>query len=430
MTKLLRYDGRHVHETEFDVVIIGGRVAGAGLAILLGRQGRRVLLVDRDRFPSDTLSTHYLHPSGVELLARLGVLADVEAAGFRRITRQRTYVGDVIVEGAVRAPGAYALCPRRSRLDMTLIEHAMKQASVTVWQSTRAEGLIWEDGRVAGVHLRKASGRRVSVCARVVVGADGKNSSVAGWVDAQRYDEVPALRPIYYAYYRDVEPLPEATGEVFYIDDRIGYIMPMEPGIDCLVLELQTRDFDAFRADPGGRFDVAFRALPGMARRMGRAERQGPVYGTRGVENYLRVPYGPGWALTGDAAYCKDPSTGTGIEDALRGGFLLADALGDVLDGADWEATMAGFHRLRDDIFRSAYRGTLAHSRAPEIPAASLAWLEGVAATPGFVRALAMNFPAIARSPDVFPGGLLAAIERSARLFGAAAEDDEAQKSA
>ena len=91
---------------DVDVVIIGARVAGASLAILLGRQGRRVLLVDRDRFPSDTLSTHFLQPPAVEMLGQLGALADVEAGGLRRITRQRTYVEDCLFEAACghRAP--------------------------------------------------------------------------------------------------------------------------------------------------------------------------------------------------------------------------------------------------------------------------------------------------------------------------------------
>ena len=91
---------------DYDVIIVGARVAGSSLAILLGRQGLRELLVDRDQFPSDTLSTHLLQPPAVEMLDRLGALADVEAPGLRRLGRLRTYLGDAVVEGAIRAPGA------------------------------------------------------------------------------------------------------------------------------------------------------------------------------------------------------------------------------------------------------------------------------------------------------------------------------------
>src|SRR3954454_2125468 len=123
--------------TGYDVLIIGARVAGASLALLLGQRGWRVLLVDRDRFPSHTLSTHYMGPQAVPLLAQLGVLEDVEAAGFRRITRARTYVGDCLLEGPVAPSDGYALAPGRDVLDATLIAHATRWPTVTFWEQTR-----------------------------------------------------------------------------------------------------------------------------------------------------------------------------------------------------------------------------------------------------------------------------------------------------
>ena len=415
---------------DYDVIIVGARVAGSSLAILLGRQGRRVLLVDRDRFPSGTLSTHFLQPPAVTMLAQLGALADVEASGLRRITRQRTYVGDCVFEGAMRGPApTYALCPPRDHLDWTLIQHALRHPAVDFRPQTAVEGLSWDGGRVAGVRLRGPDGRRWSAQARVVVGADGKYSKIADWVGAARYEEAPAMRPMYYGYYHGVEPLPETANELFFQDGHAGYVLPMEPGRDCLVLEIQPQEYDCFRADPAGRFDAAFRRLPGMARRLERAQREGPMYGTRGVENYLRVPCGPGWALTGDAAFCKDPSTGTGIQDAFTQSFLLAEALDAALDGADWDMTMAGYHARRDRAVRSAYRATLAFTEAGDVSAEALAWLQGVLAYPGLVRMLAQGFPAAARSPEVFPAEVLPTLERNARAF-AAAEDRSAHRQA
>ena len=406
---------------DFDVIIVGARVAGSSLAILLARQGRHVLLVDRDRFPSDTLSTHFLQPAAVDMLRELGALADVEAAGVRRITRQRAYLGDAIFEGNMRAPGAYALCVRRELLDMVLIRKALRHPRIHFVGETRAEGLLWEDGRVNGVHVRTRDGRTHTVRARAVVGADGRYSRVAEWAGAARYHEAPALRPMYYAYYRGVTPLPEPAGEVFYQGGHIGFVLPMELDMDCLALEVQPEEFESFRADPAGQFEAAFRALPGMAKRLNGAVRQGPVFGTRGVENFLRVPYGPGWALTGDAAYCKDPSTGTGIEDAFRQAFLLAPALGAALDG-DWETALAAYHRRRDAAVLSTYRSTLNYTRTGDIPAESLAWVQGVLSNPGLVRLLAMGLPAAVRAPGAYPTGVADAIERSARLFGATIE--------
>src|SRR5690242_3935629 len=103
-------------DSHYDVVIVGARVAGASLALLLGQQGHRVLLIDRDSFPSDTLSTHFVGGFGVNALQRLGALDAVEAAGFRRITRARTWVEDCLFEGPAGPEGVYALAPRRDVL--------------------------------------------------------------------------------------------------------------------------------------------------------------------------------------------------------------------------------------------------------------------------------------------------------------------------
>jgi flavin-dependent dehydrogenase len=414
---------------EYDAIVVGARVAGSSLAILLGRQGRRVLLVDRDDFPSDTLSTHLLQPPAVEMLDRLGVLAEVESSGLRRLSRLRTYLGDVVVEGPLRAPGAYALCARRDRLDVALIRQAVRRHGVELLERTSAHGLVWEDGRATGVELRTAGGARRTVRARVVVGADGRHSRVAEWTGAARYEETPALRPVYYAYYRGVTPQPTPALEVFYQDGRIGFVLPMEPGIDCLALEVQPEEFPAFRADPDRRLAAVLRTLPAMVTRMADAERDGPARGIRGVENYLRIPYGPGWALTGDAAFCKDSSTGTGIEDAFRQSFLLADALGTALDGADWEATMAAYHRRRDEAVLPGYRSTLAYTRTADPSPEALGWLQAVAANAGLVRLLGQTFPVAVRAPGVLPAGLLPSIERSVGRF-AAARDAHADKPA
>ena len=407
---------------DYDAIVVGARVAGSSLAIQLGRQGRRVLLVDRDYFPSDTLSTHLLQPPAGEMLDRLGVLAEVESSGLRRLGRLRTYLGEVVVEGPLREPGAYALCARRDRLDMALIRQAVSRHGVELLERTRAHGLVWEGGRATGVELQTVGGARRTVRARVVVGADGKYSRVAEWTGAARYEETPALRPVYYAYYRGVTPQPTPALEVFYQDGRIGFVLPMEPGIDCLVLEVQPEEFPAFSADPEGRLETVLRTLPGMATRMAHAERDGPARGIRGVENYLRVPYGPGWALTGDAAYCKDSSTGTGIEDAFRQSFLLADALGTALDGADWETTMAAYHRRRDEAVLPGYRSTLRYTRTADPTPEALDWLQAVAANTGLVRLLGQTFPVAVQAPGVLPAGLLPSIERSAGRFAAARE--------
>ena len=406
------------HEA-YDAVIVGGRVAGASLALLLGQRGHRILLIDRDPFPSDTLSTHYMGPPAVALLRRVGVLDDVEATGLRRITRMRSYVHDCLFEGPVGPPDTYALAPRRDRFDAVLVEHAVRRGNVEFHDRTRAERLIEEDGRVVGAVVRRAGDSPREVRARVIVGADGKHSQVAEWVRAPSYEAVAGLRPGYYAYFHGVAPLGEPTVELFFQDNQIGFIFPMEPGVDCLAIEAQPEDFEEFRRAPATVLVERFKRLPGMAARLAGAELDGSALGMRGIDNYFRKPFGPGWVLTGDAAYCKDPSTGLGMGDALAQALLLDGALDAVLKGADWESTLAEFQRQRDEAMMPLYRATLAYTQAAETPPDSLAWLRTVFSLPSCLRMLAAAFPVAVAAPGVLPPPTFKNLEKMVPAFSA-----------
>jgi len=404
----------------YDVLVVGARVAGSSLALLLARRGHRVLVIDRDELPSDTLSTHFMNAMAVDQLAALGVLADVEAAGFRRITRTRTWVEDCCFEGPAGPAGAYSLAPRRNVLDSVLIDHAVR-AGAEFAQRTRAESLIQEDGRVAGAVVRPLEGQPHEVRATVVVGADGRGSRVAEWVGAERYLEVPAMRPAYYGYYHGLEPLPEPALEMWFGGDQIGFVFPMRPGEDCIALEIQPEQFDTFRSSPREAFEERVRALPGLARRLSGAELEGRLMGTRGIDNFFRRPYGPGWALTGDAAYLKDPSTGTGVGDALRQSAMLAEALDAVLGGAGWEETLSAFHRQRDAAMMPAYQATLAHTRLRDQAPEQVAWTRTVLCSPRLTRALAHALPGLL--PSVLPPEAMAGLAGLARAFATAAPE-------
>jgi flavin-dependent dehydrogenase len=400
----------------YDILIVGARVAGSSLALALARQGHSVMLIDRDEFPSDTLSTHFMNTGAVGGLARLGVLADVEAAGFRRVARNRTWIDDCCLEGPAGPAGSYGLAPRRTVLDSVLIDHAAR-AGAEFLPRMRAEGLVEEGGRVVGAVVQAIGGDHREVRASVVVGADGRQSKVAEWVGAEKYLEVPALRPAYYGYYHGVEPLPEPTLEMWFGGDRIGFLFPMRPDEDCLALEIQPEEFESFRSRPQEVFEEGVRALPGMERRMHGAVLEGHVLGTRGIDNFFRKPYGPGWALTGDAAYLKDPSTGLGIGDALLQSGMLAEALDRFLRGADWEETLSEFQRRRDEALIGPYQSTLAHTRRRDRSPEETAWVRAVLCSPGLTRIFAHALPALL--PQAFPPEAMPQLSGIARAFGA-----------
>src|SRR5690349_7127967 len=159
----------------YDVIIVGARCAGAPTAMLLARQGHRVLLVDRASFPSDTLSTHLIHAPGIAALRRWGLLDQVTATGCPSIETYCFDFGPITISGTPRPAadgGSTAYAPRRTVLDKILVDAAAR-AGAEVRERFSVDEILIEDGTVVGLRGRDDGGRAVTERARVVVGADG-----------------------------------------------------------------------------------------------------------------------------------------------------------------------------------------------------------------------------------------------------------------
>jgi flavin-dependent dehydrogenase len=172
----------------FDAIVVGARCAGSPTAMLLARKGYRVLVVDRAAFPSDTLSTHILHPLGVSALSKWGLLERLAATGCPPIDTYAYDFGPVTLAGAPgtkAAPVGY--CPRRTILDKLLVDAAV-QSGAELCEDFAVDELLIEEGRVVGI-----KGGSITERARVVIGADGRHSFVAKALRPERYDEKPPL---------------------------------------------------------------------------------------------------------------------------------------------------------------------------------------------------------------------------------------------
>src|SRR5689334_18114363 len=186
----------------YDAIVVGARVAGAPTAMLLARKGYRVLLLDRASFPSDTMSTHYIHQPGVAAMQRWGVLDKVTGSGCPPVTMGSFTFGPFTLAGFGPAVDgiAAAYVPRRIVLDKILVDAAVS-AGAELREAFTVEELVQEHGRVSGIRGHAHNGASVTEAARVVIGADGLHSRVAAAVAAPRYNEKPALACYYYSYW-------------------------------------------------------------------------------------------------------------------------------------------------------------------------------------------------------------------------------------
>lgn len=341
----------------YDAIIVGARVAGATTALLLAQHGYSVLLLDRDHFPSGTLSTHLFFTDTMAVFERIGLLDRVLAIDAPRLKRLRfPYVDAPFPEHPAGSGRDFALCIRREVLDMLLVEAAGAHPNVELHTGTRVTGLLWEGRRVAGVRFRQGRGTGAEAHARVVIGADGRHSLVAREAGATAYHEVPPLFAWYYGYFRGV-PLdaPPSACAVRGAFPEIGaeyaaaFVFPCDDDLTLVGFGVQHDAFGHFRRQHRDSFFAGLDHIPDVVTRLGDAALEGQVVGTGDLANFLRTPVGPGWALVGDAGCHKDPHTVQGMGDATRGAALLAQALDRWWRGDATETAALGAYQAARD---------------------------------------------------------------------------------
>jgi flavin-dependent dehydrogenase len=309
----------------YDAIIVGARCSGSPAAMLLARKGYRVLLLDRAAFPSDSIRNHFIQHSGVVSLHRWGLVPAVIASNCPPIRTFTTDFGDFPLRVPVEQTDGVDACyaPRRLVLDKILVDAAVA-AGAELRERFAVHELLWDNDRVVGIRGRASGGAMVGEDAAIVIGADGLHSVVAKAVAAQRYHERPSLTYSYYSYFSDV---PMAGIEVWIRRSRAYINFPTNDGLTCVAMQAPTAGFHSFRLDIEGNFYQAIDAVPELAERVRAGTRQERWYGMADLPNFFRRPYGPGWALVGDAGFHKDPILAQGISDAFRDAEFLADAL-------------------------------------------------------------------------------------------------------
>jgi 2-polyprenyl-6-methoxyphenol hydroxylase-like FAD-dependent oxidoreductase len=346
---------------DYDIIIVGARVAGSVLAALLGQQGHQVLLLDKTQFPSDTLSTHFFRAPALRVFERVGVLEQVKSAAPPMTVLWNYMDGHVIsdpVEG-VEAHLRYFLCERRITLDWILAQCVNRERNVEFRQGAQVKELIQQDGRVTGVIWWEDNGMK-EARARLVVGADGFYSTVAKLMEPAYESQFPVRRCMYYTYFAGIEPLDEvAYAEHHFVGDTLTYVFPTDADLTLVALSVPVSEFTSFKKEPLKRLHSHMESLPLLAPRLRHAEAAAEAKGAGNIPCYQRVPYGSGWALVGDAAQVLDPWSGMGIDHATTHASLLADSIHHFLtDTATWEMTMSDYHTKARQWSEKTYRRT------------------------------------------------------------------------
>jgi flavin-dependent dehydrogenase len=352
----------------YDAIILGARCAGAATAMLLARKGHKVLLLDRSTFPSDIPHGHLIHRSGPMWLARWGLLERIHATGCPAIDSIVSDYGDfpLIGQGLSLNGVAMACAPRRFSLDKVLVDAAV-EAGAELREGFAVNDFQSQNGRIIGVCGRsREDGSTLREAATVTVGADGRRSSLARMVAAAEYQSVPTLTCWYFSYWGGVA---DQRLHVHVRQNFAIFAFPTTDGLFGVMIAWPIAEFPAVRSDIEGRFMAAVDEVPELSQRLRAGRREERFSGAIDLPNFFRKPFGPGWALVGDAGCHKDPFLALGICDAFRDAELLADALHEGLSGRrTLEGALADYERRRNESSMPDYQQNIALARFQRLP--------------------------------------------------------------
>jgi menaquinone-9 beta-reductase len=335
--------------TRCDVLVIGAGPAGSSTAAALAAGGMRVTLVEAAVHPRPKACAEYASPRIVEELSHVGLAPAAWRAAALPLDGMRLLVAGSTtdIRYADRRGSRTAWGLDRLRFDARLAEHAASVGAV-LRVETRLEELVVDNGRVAGAWVRRRDGRRETISAGWVVGADGARSRTARLLGVERRVRLPSRLGLV-AHYSGVSEL-SASGEM-HVGDGLYVGLAPTPGNELnvgMALPLGGR---------GGslaRFEATLAGMPAVAARLAGSRRLTPIRGAAPIGQRVAETAGPGWLLVGDAAGFIDPFTGEGIYRALRSARAAATAL-TAQAGANDElgAVAAAYRAARRRAFAS-----------------------------------------------------------------------------
>lgn len=419
--------------SQYDVLIVGGRPAGASLAARLAGHGLKVLVVDRSTFPSlpGVPSSPILYPAGMSLLDELGI---EESAYSDASSKMTGFAFDFCPHWSadIRCPPMtgreYIVGTNRVLLDDALWKNLARFPTVERRESFSVSDVLRDTrGRVIGILGASEGGAEERIEAGCVVGADGRFSLIARKAgSAVVEDKAEHVSTVYYADWENVAPARDGS-------ENVGQVCTTGRGLDVLsfsapgnVTNVNTHaraDRVQVDGDPQRYYEATLKSIPRVARRLAGAKQVSRVVGIKRVGNAYRAASGPGWVLVGDAFHYKDPVDGQGIYDALVETKLLAAELVRWHHGADWTRSMASYEAAARSATHPMFLATTGRLKRelyeePPVPVIKtmIRWMmTDPKYQETFVRVLNREGnPAVLTSPKLMAGAIARGIRRDA----------------
>jgi 2-polyprenyl-6-methoxyphenol hydroxylase-like FAD-dependent oxidoreductase len=342
--------------SDYDVAIVGASLAGCATAIMLARAGARVALLEKSPDPQafKRICTHYIQSSAVPTIERLGLLEPMMRAGALR-AHARLWTRWGWIEPPANSTSPSGINLRREKLDPLIRQLAAQTPGVELMLGHTVHELVRDGEQVCGVRARDTHGHTTELRARLVVGADGRDSRVAK-LSGVPTKTAPHGRIAYGGYYEGPAPVTAPDAALWLLDPDMAAAFPTDGGL-VFYATMPTKDrLPEFRADPQAALEKLVSSIP-EAPPIAESRLVEQVQGKIDMTNVLHRPTAPGLALVGDAAGALDPLFGVGCGFALQSSEWLADSVSPALNGA--ESLEAGLKRYR----RRHARGLGGHTR-------------------------------------------------------------------
>ncbi len=307
---------------DFDVAIIGGGPAGSSAAVFLAQAGRRVVVIEKEKFPRFHIGESLL-PYSMGAFERLGIRATLEAQAMPK------YGGEIATADGERAVKFYfkdgfrlshhqSYQVPRALFDQVLLNRAA-ECGATVWEEVGVEKVALESDRVL---LALSGGSSAEVSASYVLDCSGRGS-LLGRQFGLKYDYPNLKKFSCYAHYEGVqrdEGIDAGLTRLVRAPDFWFWLIPLDATRTSIGVVMDTAAFRARGATPEAVLADTISESPLMRSRMAHAQRVTPVYATGDYSYRNRRLTGQRWMLAGDAAGFLDPIFSTGVFLALHSG--------------------------------------------------------------------------------------------------------------